>query len=285
MRNMISFEFPLLNQAHRVSSDYKEIEQLFLKRTEESLFASFLSLRMVPNIRYSSNSTLARRIAERLLMRLEREYTQNYKEFGKQSIECLIMDRRDDLITPLLYNWSYMSLVDEFLGVENNSVKLKDQPQVFGVGCGDQFLEDNWDKNYGELTMNLSSKISENCKGKANMNSLEDLKKVIDQMPDMKKEANNTKKHSEVIGEIISNVQKKGIYEVSELQQDIAVENDKSGQYKRIMEIIAQEGIEEQDKIKLSMLFCLKYSDDQMRVGNIFSILRTKKISTDPITK
>ena len=285
---MFSFEFPLIHQPRVGKSDYKDIEQLFLKRCEETVFASLLSLRLIPNIRYSTSSPMARKMSERILMRLEKEYTQSYKDFKKQTINCLFLDRRDDLITPLIYNWSYMSLVDEFLGIENGAVKVSDQVKVFSLESGDTFIQDNWDKNYGEFTMNLSQKIEKSSKGKKNslkMDSLEDLKKVIDEMPDMKRESNNIKKHSEIIGEVISNIQNKKIYDISELQQDIAVDDDKGDHYKRVMDMITDEKIGEMDKIKISMLFCLKYYNDDLRLGNICGLLRSRNISTEYITR
>ena len=91
---------------------------------------------MIPNIRYSSSSLLARKISERLSSKLEKEYTASHATFDKfKSYDLVLLDRKDDPLTPLVFNWSYYAMVDEVLGVENNSIKQG----AFGNECQELF--------------------------------------------------------------------------------------------------------------------------------------------------
>ncbi len=40
----------------------------------------------------------------------------------------LILDRRDDPVTPLLHQWSYQAMVHEILGINNHRVDLSGAP-------------------------------------------------------------------------------------------------------------------------------------------------------------
>ena len=42
----------------------------------------------------------------------------------------LILDRRDDPITPLLHQWSYQAMVHEIVGIKNHRVDLSQAPGI-----------------------------------------------------------------------------------------------------------------------------------------------------------
>jgi Sec1 family len=55
-------------------------------------------------------------------------------DFGKRAAEpspvILLLDRKDDPVTPLLSQWTYQAMVHELLGIEENRVDLKHVPGV-----------------------------------------------------------------------------------------------------------------------------------------------------------
>ena len=55
-------------------------------------------------------------------------------DFGKRSAEpqpvILILDRKDDPVTPLLLQWTYQAMVHELIGIDTNRVDLKNVPGV-----------------------------------------------------------------------------------------------------------------------------------------------------------
>ena len=42
----------------------------------------------------------------------------------------LVLDRREDSITPLLNQWTYQAMVNELIGIKNNIVNLKNVPGI-----------------------------------------------------------------------------------------------------------------------------------------------------------
>lgn len=265
-------------------SDFKSSERQFLKTSEESLFAVCMSLRRIPTITYSLEGPLGRKIAERLSARLEREYTQNHREFLQESLELLIFDRKEDPVTPLVYDWGYQAMVHEFIGIENNAVKLAAKLDIFARDADDEFLDLNWAKNYGEFTKEMSEDLErlfkERNESTANMKTMEDFQRVMEKMPNLTKEAQQVNKHSGVIRALTDHVQNSDIYTVSQLQQDITTENNKSGQFKDLLTVLTKKTVNSQDKVKLVMLYCLKYSDDPERVMGLQRAISAQNLST-----
>lgn len=258
--------------------EFKENQKEFLKHTEDSLFALCMTLRRVPNITYSVESRAGRKLAERLSSRLEREYTQNHKDFLQEGLELVILDRRDDALTPLVYNWSYLSMVNEFIGINNNSVlidvvgNVKPRPVVFSRQTDDSFIDKNWNKNFGEFTTDLTKELEKIYKEKnmaVKLDSLDDMQKAMEKLPDLSKDAEKLKKHSDIIRRLTDLVSSHDIYSVSQLQQDIITENNKQQQLKDILQLFLKKEVRSIDKLKIAMIYCLKYPDDPERVNGI----------------
>lgn len=51
-------------------------------------------------------------------------------EFRRTEVQplLLILDRREDAMTPLLNQWTYQAMVHELLGIQNNRVSLETVP-------------------------------------------------------------------------------------------------------------------------------------------------------------
>lgn len=74
--------------------------------------------------RYQHGSEHAYRLADSLY---NLTYKQQYSifDFGARSSPVvLILDRRDDPVTPLLTQWTYQAMVHELVGINDNTVKL-----------------------------------------------------------------------------------------------------------------------------------------------------------------
>lgn len=243
----------------------------------------------MPSIRFSSHSSLAKKISERISSRLEREYTQNHKDFSEGTMDLLILDRRDDPISPLIYNWSYFSLVDELIGIENNSVQGNNNvKEIFSRSSGDLFLDEFWIKNYGETSKELAKKLKDSSKKRhidLDKASLDDMKDMMLKMPEVTKQLSEVKKHADIFKRITSEIEIKNLYELSGLQQDISVSNDKGEQFEAVLEMLNHSKITDNDKIKLCMLYCLKYSNDENRINGLKNVMRKRGLMIDHIEK
>lgn len=283
---MYTLKQPFLGEISGGEQEFKSADKEFLRSAEDSLFSLCLALRRLPNITHSSSSRLSHKIADNLHTRLEREYSQNHKDYLSENLELVLFDRRDDPITPLIYNWSYMSLVHEFIGISANTVNIAAKGHIFARGTDDFFLDANWASNYGELTRDLHShleRLKKTSGGSKKLQTVAEMEEALSKMPEGNKELATIQKHSEICAEIQRVVEARDLYEVSQLQQDIIVENNKAQQFKDLQSLFNKKNVTQQDKIKLACLFCLKYSDDSERVAGIKRALSVQNIDPDVV--
>lgn len=92
--------------------------------------ALLLSLKKKPLIRYQKSSLMARKLATEVRYHMTQE--EQLFDFRKTDTPpiLLIVDRRDDPVTPLLTQWTYQAMVHELLGIKNGRVDLRDVPDI-----------------------------------------------------------------------------------------------------------------------------------------------------------
>lgn len=92
--------------------------------------ALMLSLKKRVLIRYAKNSLLAKKLATEVRYSM----TQEDQLFDFRKVDTppilLIMDRRDDPVTPLLTQWTYQAMVHELFSIRNGRVDLSDVPDI-----------------------------------------------------------------------------------------------------------------------------------------------------------
>jgi hypothetical protein len=101
-----------------------------LDRTREGVLALLLALKKKPLIRHAKNSLLCTKLAREIRYHMTQE--EQLFDFRKPDTPpiLLLVDRRDDPVTPLLTQWTYQAMVHELLGIENGRVNLAGVPDV-----------------------------------------------------------------------------------------------------------------------------------------------------------
>jgi hypothetical protein len=112
----------------RPRSAYSVHETAALQRSTQGLLAALLSLKMKPYVRYQASSEAAHTVARELTGSIAGErdlFTFNRGQQGSPLL--LVLDRRDDPVTPLLSQWTYQAMVHELLpgGIKNNTVDMR----------------------------------------------------------------------------------------------------------------------------------------------------------------
>jgi hypothetical protein len=101
-----------------------------LTRTTEGVLAMLLALKKKPLIRFEKNSLLCKKLATEVRYAMtQEEQLFDFRKLDTPPI-LLLVDRRDDPVTPLLTQWTYQAMVHELLGIENGRVNLSDVPDV-----------------------------------------------------------------------------------------------------------------------------------------------------------
>ncbi|KAH3840997.1 hypothetical protein DPMN_114455 [Dreissena polymorpha] len=260
-----------------------------LKRTTQGLTSALLSLKKCPMIRYQNSSELARKLAESVRQTISKDA--GLFEFRRTDVEpvLLILDRRDDAVTPILNQWTYQAMVHELLGISNNRVNLSSVPgiskelqEVVLSAEHDEFYANNMYMNFGEIGNNIKTLMDEfqkKSQSQAKVESIADMKAFIENYPQFKKMSGTVSKHVTVVGELSRLVGKTGLLEVSETEQELACQSDHSASLQKIKTLLNDSKVSQLDKLRLVMLYALRYeSHSNNDVSGLVETLRKQGV-------
>jgi len=241
-------------------------EKIF-NRNVSGVLALLLSLKKKPaQIRYQSSSDAARRIANDINTKLGKD---DIFYFPGQGPLLLILDRRDDPITPLLTQWTYQAMVHELLGINNNRVSLKnakgvskDLEEIVLSTGQDKFFATNRNANFGDLGIAINEIVDDykrSAKLNDNISSIEDMKAFLDRYPAFKSQSHNVSKHVALMGELARLTDHYKLLDISALEQDIACGTDHGGHYRQLISTLQDTKVQASEKLRLSILFLLRY--------------------------
>jgi len=105
-------------------------DPIALQRSLEALTSLLLALKKKPFIRYERMSPMAKRLGQEIKSKIEEETS--LFDFRPSAVQpCLILlDRRNDPVTPLLTQWTYQAMVHELIGIRNGRVSLTHVPNI-----------------------------------------------------------------------------------------------------------------------------------------------------------
>uniref|UniRef100_A0A7N6AV94 Vacuolar protein sorting-associated protein 45 n=1 Tax=Anabas testudineus TaxID=64144 RepID=A0A7N6AV94_ANATE len=245
-------------------------EPSMLSRSTQGLTSVLLALKKCPMIRYQLSSDTSKRLAENVKQIITKEY--ELFDFRKTEVPplLLILDRSDDAITPLLNQWTYQAMVHELLGLNNNRIDLsrvpgisKDLREVVLSAENDEFYANNLYLNFGEIGTNIKNLMEDfqkkRPKGQQKLESIADMKAFVDNYPQFKKMSGTVSKHVTVVGELSRLVSERQLMEVSEVEQELACQNDHSNAQQSVRRLLQNPRLSELDAVRLVMLYALRY--------------------------
>jgi len=130
-------------------------------------------------------------------------------------------------------------MIHELIGITLNRVNLKkiagakttsETPELVLSVDSDPFYAANLYSQYGELATNLKSLVDEfqsKTKTHQNIDTIEDMQKVLDHYPEYKKESANVYKHVDIMTIISRTVETRKLLDISKIEQSIAVSESK----------------------------------------------------------
>jgi len=257
----------------RPKNSYAHSDEMNLKRCTSALLSVLLSFKIKPYVRYLASSESAAYVAREVAGTVGGERELFTFQRGNGSPLLLIMDRREDPITPLLTQWTYQAMVHELLpgGIKNNRVDMKhvqgvskDLEEVVLSPADDAFFHDNLYSNFGDLAMSIKGLLDDytiSHKGAAeNVTSIEDMQRFVDKYPELKSKGLAVGKHVALMTEMSAAVDKKGLMEMSALEQDIVAGTDNPiDQCRDIIAMLSNTELDPFDILRLVMVYTLRY--------------------------
>jgi vacuolar protein sorting-associated protein 45 len=239
-------------------------------RVSQGLVALMLSLKRRPVIRYQASSDMCHDLAKTISGTIERERGSlfDFRQTDPAPV-MVVVDRRDDPVTPLLNQWTYQAQVHELLGIERNRVSLKGVPgiakdleQVVLSEKQDTFYRDNMFKNFGEIGDSIKRMVEEfqeRSKKNAKLDSIQDMKAFVESYPEFRAMSGSVSKHVSVVGEISRQVDAYNIFDLSAAEQEIACQSDHRGILDQMDQLFGDAKVRHEDLVRITMLYALRY--------------------------
>eukprot|EP00850_Spirogloea_muscicola_P023855 SM000396S15199 [mRNA] locus=s396:44490:49414:+ [translate_table: standard] len=242
----------------------------------DGLASVFLSLKRRPLIRYQRGSAIAQRVAHEAA-KLMYEQESGLFDFRRTDISrlLLVLDRRDDPVTPLLNQWTYQAMLHELIGIHNNRVSLrhlpkvpKDQEEVVVSVEQDAFFRANAYENFGDLGANIKKMVDEfqgAARSNQNIHTIEDMAQFVENYPEYRKQHGTVSKHVTLMAEMSRIVDERQLMSVSQVEQDLACNANQAAAFEVVNELLGNERVSDIDRLRLVMLYALRYEKESPR--------------------
>ncbi|KAH0898033.1 hypothetical protein HID58_047601, partial [Brassica napus] len=267
--------------------------QRYSDRVVDGIAAVFLALKRRPVIRYQRTSDTAKRIAQETAVgEIKLMYQQESGLFDFRRTESspllLVIDRRDDPVTPLLNQWTYQAMVHELIGLQDNKVDLRaigslpkdQQVEVVLSSEQDAFFKSNMYENFGDIGMNIKRMVDDFqqvAKSNQNIQTVEDMARFVDNYPEYKKMQGNVSKHVTLVTEMSKLVEARKLMLVSQTEQDLACNGGQGAAYEAVTDLLNNESVSDIDRLRLVMLYALRYEkENPVQLMQLFNKLASR---------
>ncbi|WVQ71393.1 hypothetical protein IAR50_000927 [Cryptococcus sp. DSM 104548] len=257
-----------------------------------SVLALLLSLKKRPIIRWERMSQPGRTLAQAVSGEISSKYRDLFEFRGTQGPAplLLILDRRNDPVTPLLSQWTYQAMVHELLGITNGRVRIPNEskPELRDLilsPTSDPFYSQNMFSNFGDLGASIAEYVSSyqarnaalsGAKSTDRIETVADMKRFVEDYPEFRKLGGNVSKHVSIVGELSRIVERDGLLEVSEVEQSLASQDSHATDLKSVQELISSPKIPAANKLRLAILYALRYQKSPYaQIPQIISLLTT----------
>ncbi|KAJ1675165.1 vacuolar protein sorting-associated protein 45 [Spiromyces aspiralis] len=181
----------------------------------------------------------------------------------------LVLDRRNDPVTPLLLQWTYHAMVHELVGISNGLVDLSHAPgtnpetkQIVLSAHQDAFFNQSQYFNFGELGESIRDYVNSyqsKSQSQQKIESIADMKQFVESYPEFRKLSGNVTKHVTLVGELSRLVSDNHLLTVSELEQSLACNEQHKSDLEQLKALIANPAITPVYKVRCVILYALRY--------------------------
>ncbi|OHT05931.1 Vacuolar protein sorting-associated protein 45 [Tritrichomonas foetus] len=246
-------------------------------KISESLFAAICCLRAIPIVRYDGNSESCKIIAN-ILQSMINNNNSLFNSSKDDKVNVLILDRRNDPVTPLLHYFYYLPILHDLFYIDNNVISLNKKDQLI--------IDERCDPETEKInTMYLEEA------GNAINQRFDTFKSVQKQIKDQNVVSMNekalhvlqsssaitySKTHMELYQAMHRKVVSDNLLDITGLEQIMATVNDSQEQCEQFCNLISGK-CSNFNALRLALIYCLHYekSGDEL-IGRVMNALEQK---------
>lgn len=201
----------------------------------------------------------------------------------------LILDRREDPITPLLTQWTYQAMLHDLIGIENNKINIQTENKESKIVISslyDEFYSEHLFDNYGDLGIAVKQYVDvyqKETEKKTNLESIDDIQKFLDIFPNYKKLSGSVSKHVNILHKFTQIVDQRQLFHLSEIEQSVSVYHKKGEHFKQVLDTIKNPKYTDYDVLRLALIYALKYEDEE-HIKEIKNVLMERKIGKEQVS-
>lgn len=259
-------------------------EKLIFERNVAGILSIMLAMRRRMDVRYSEGSELVKMVAHDAVRRMTDEtdlFTFNQRD---DTPLLLLLDRRDDPVTPLLHQWTYRAMLHELLGIHNNRVTFEQREndksthkEVVLSPQLDSFYRQAMFNNFGDLGAAIKTLVKDyqrTTKSTAVLETIEDMQRFVDKFPELRAHSNQVSKHVSLVTELAHIVESRQLMSVSELEQELACSDDHGTAIEKVERVLANPKLNFDDKLHVTLLYALRYENARHEIPKLKKTLR-----------
>jgi len=247
----------------------------------QGVTALLLSLKKKPVIRYEKSSPMAKKLGVEIQHRIQSESQLFDFRLSQVPPLLLILDRRNDPVTPLLSQWTYQAMVHELLGIQNGRVDLSLVPdirpelkEVTLTPSTDPFFQAHHLATFGDLGTSLKAYVQSYqshslAHNPSTITSITDMKRFVEEYPEFRKLGGNVSKHVAIVGELSRIVDRDKLLDLGEVEQGLATGS--GADLRNVQALITNPAIQPWNKLRLVILYALRYQKTQSH--NVASLI------------
>jgi len=129
----------------------------------------------------------------------------------------------------------------------------------------------------------LVDEYQDKSKKNENIQSIEDMKRFVENYPDFRKMAGNVSKHVAIMSELSRKMDERALMDTSELEQELACNHNHSEAFAKVSAMIDNPHISKQDKLKLVVLYSIRYEEGG-RVNDLVEALYRNGVEKEDVS-
>jgi len=238
------------------------------------LITFFATVNEYPYIRFKQDSVVSNRIAKKLQAAMNDFIRNNNnwwyygdsKHNSRERCTFLVLDRNNDMISPLIHEFTYQAMVSDLLEMDGDQLTYKlpenkggaaDDDGVVDSDKKDVLLNDNdevWvefrHKHIADVMQTVSKRIMDimstnkasklqNTSENKNM-SVAELASALKALPEYRELVSKLNQHMHIANECFSKYNKESLGDLGELEQTLATGEDEDGKTPKLSDLIEE---------------------------------------------